>query len=111
MQRLARQELLHDLPFELDAVSPMLGHGFHPLEARQPWSILKATRVHPEGRTPLMTPFLPAMVSRVSRRSAYCHDTSLGPSPPVLGALGAGEFDHFRRGFSFFCSVAFRHAL
>jgi hypothetical protein len=34
MERLACNEVLGDLPFELDAVGAVLGHGFHPLKAR-----------------------------------------------------------------------------
>jgi hypothetical protein len=34
MERLACNEVLGDLPFELDAVDAVLGHGFHPLKAR-----------------------------------------------------------------------------
>ena len=36
---LIRNELLGDLSFELDAVGAVLGHGFHPLKARQSRSI------------------------------------------------------------------------
>jgi hypothetical protein len=43
MQRLACNEVLGDLPFELDAVGAVLGHGFHPLKARP-----NATRTRPE---------------------------------------------------------------
>jgi hypothetical protein len=52
MQRLACNEVLGDLPFELDAVGAVLGHGFHPLKARQPWSIPNLLSVHRQGRTP-----------------------------------------------------------
>ena len=34
VQCLARNKLLGDLPFELDAVGAVLGHGFHPLKAQ-----------------------------------------------------------------------------
>jgi hypothetical protein len=34
VQRLARDELLSNLPFECGAVGPMLRHGFHSPEAR-----------------------------------------------------------------------------
>jgi hypothetical protein len=34
MERLACNEVLGDLPFELDAVGAVLGHRFHPLKAR-----------------------------------------------------------------------------
>jgi hypothetical protein len=37
--RLARDELLSDLPFEFDAVGAVLGHGLHPLKARRSRSI------------------------------------------------------------------------
>ena len=52
MERLACNEVLGDLPFELDAVDAMLGHGFHPLKARQPRSIPNLQSVHRQGRTP-----------------------------------------------------------
>ena len=35
MECLARNEVLGDLSFELDAMGAVLGHGFHPLKARQ----------------------------------------------------------------------------
>jgi acetylglutamate synthase len=38
-KRLASNEVLGNLSFELDAVGAVLGHGFHPLKARQPRSI------------------------------------------------------------------------
>ena len=34
VQALAGEKLLRDLPLELDAVGPLSGHGFHPLEAQ-----------------------------------------------------------------------------
>jgi hypothetical protein len=52
MERLACNEVLGDLPFELDAMGAVLGHGFHPLKARQPRSIPKLQSVHRQGRTP-----------------------------------------------------------
>jgi hypothetical protein len=52
MKRLACHEVLDDLPFELDAVSAVVGHGFHPLKARQPRSIPNLKSVHRQGRTP-----------------------------------------------------------
>ena len=52
MKRLACNEVLGDLPFELDAVGAVLGHGFHPLKARQPRSIPNLQSVHRQGRTP-----------------------------------------------------------
>ena len=33
VERVAGNEFLGDLPFELDAMGAMLGHGFHPLKA------------------------------------------------------------------------------
>jgi len=35
VQRFARDKFLSDLTFELDAMRLVLGHGFHPLKARQ----------------------------------------------------------------------------
>jgi hypothetical protein len=35
----ARNEFLGDLSFEFDAMGTVPGHGFHPLKARQSWSI------------------------------------------------------------------------
>jgi hypothetical protein len=49
---LARYEVLGDLSFELDAMSAVLGHGFHPLKARQRRSIPNLQTVHRHGRTP-----------------------------------------------------------
>ena len=34
LKRLACHEVLDNLPFELDAVGAVVGHGFHPLKAR-----------------------------------------------------------------------------
>ena len=42
-------EVLGDLPFELDAVGAVLGHGFHPLKARQPGSTPNPQSVHRQG--------------------------------------------------------------
>ena len=53
MERLACNEVLGDLPFELDAVGAVLGHGFHPLKARQLRSIPNLQPVHRQGRTPV----------------------------------------------------------
>jgi hypothetical protein len=36
VERFARNKLLGNLPFEFDAMGAVLGHGFHPLKARQP---------------------------------------------------------------------------
>ena len=49
---LARNEVLGDLSFELDAMGAVLGHGFHPLKARQCRSIPNLQTVHCQGRTP-----------------------------------------------------------
>jgi hypothetical protein len=40
VQGLAGDEFLGDLPLEFDAVGSVPGHGFHPVKARPPWSIL-----------------------------------------------------------------------
>src|SRR5215211_8877803 len=53
MQRLACKELLCDLTLKLGAVDAVLGHGFHPLKARQPRSIPNLRSVHRQGRTPV----------------------------------------------------------
>ena len=50
---LARNEVLGDLSFELDAMGTVLGHGFHPLKARQRRSIPNLQTVHRHGRTPI----------------------------------------------------------
>ena len=47
-----RRNLL-DLTLEVSAVVAMLGHGFHPLKARQSRSISNLQSVHRQGRTPL----------------------------------------------------------
>ena len=52
MKRLACNEVLGDLSFELNAMGAVLGHGFHPLKARQPRSIPNLQSVHRQGRTP-----------------------------------------------------------
>jgi hypothetical protein len=39
VERLARHKFLGDLPFKLNAMGTVPGHGFHPLKARQPRSI------------------------------------------------------------------------
>ena len=52
MQGLTCYEFLGDLTLELGAVSPVLGHGFHPWKAQQPRSIPNPQPVHREGRTP-----------------------------------------------------------
>ena len=49
MERFARNELLGDLPFEFDAIKAVLGHGFHPLKARQLRSIPKPAICPPPG--------------------------------------------------------------
>src|ERR1700722_13079386 len=48
----ARNEVQGDLSFELDAMGAVLGHGFHPLKARQRRSILNLQTVHRQGRIP-----------------------------------------------------------
>ena len=46
---LARNKLQGDLSFELDAMDAVLGHGFHPLKARQRRSIPNLQTVHRQG--------------------------------------------------------------
>jgi hypothetical protein len=48
----AGNELLGNLPFEFDAMGTVLGHGFHPLKARQFPSIPNLQSVHRQGRIP-----------------------------------------------------------
>jgi hypothetical protein len=48
---LARNEVLGDLSFELDAMGAVLGHGFHPLKARQRRSIPNLQTVHRQGHS------------------------------------------------------------
>ena len=50
---LARNEVQGDMSFELDAMDAVLGHGFHPLKARQRRSIPNLQTVHRHGRIPL----------------------------------------------------------
>jgi hypothetical protein len=52
VQGFPRNELLRDLPLELDAVRAMLGHGFHPSKAQLTLSKQKPQPVRPKGRTP-----------------------------------------------------------
>ena len=49
---LARNEVLGDLSFKLDAMGAVLGHGFHPLKARQRRSIPNLQTVYRQGRIP-----------------------------------------------------------
>jgi hypothetical protein len=51
MECFACDKFLGDLPFELDAVRAVLGHGFHPLKARQAGSNPNLQSVHRQGRT------------------------------------------------------------
>ena len=53
VERLAGNEFLGDLPFEFDAMGPVLGHGFHPLKAQHSRSIPNLQDVHRQGRTPI----------------------------------------------------------
>src|SRR6516165_8967080 len=46
VKRFARDEFLGDLSFEFDAMGTVPGHGFHPLKARQSWSIPNPQDVH-----------------------------------------------------------------
>ena len=55
---LARNEVLGDLSFELDAMGAVRGHGFHPLKARQRRSIPNLQTVHRHGRIPYRRPNL-----------------------------------------------------
>jgi hypothetical protein len=64
VERLARDELLSDLPFELYAVGVVLGHGLHPLKARRSRSIPNLQAVHRQGRTPDRRP-------KIARRITY----------------------------------------
>jgi hypothetical protein len=50
---LARNEAQGDLSFELHAMGAVLGHGFHPLKARQRRSIPNLQTVHRQGRIPV----------------------------------------------------------
>src|SRR6516162_6769399 len=52
VQGLSGNELLCDLPFELDAVGTLSGHGFHPLKAQRTLSTHEPQLVRPQGRTP-----------------------------------------------------------
>ena len=52
VERLACPKFLGDLPFELDAMGTVLGHGFHPLGARPSRRRSKSTDV----RLPISSP-------------------------------------------------------
>ena len=49
VQGLSGNELLCDLPFELDAVGTLSGHGFHPLKAQLTLSTHEPQLVRPQG--------------------------------------------------------------
>src|SRR6266566_10049365 len=53
IQALPGNELLRDLPLELNAVGTLSGHGFHPLKAQLTLKSLTQT-VRPQGRTPIL---------------------------------------------------------
>src|SRR5882757_8940456 len=53
VQGLSGNELLCDLPFELDAVGTLSGHCFHPLKAQLTLSTHEPQLVRPQGRTPI----------------------------------------------------------
>jgi hypothetical protein len=76
MECLARNEVLGDLSFELDAMGAVLGHGFHPLKARQFRSIPNPQIVHRQGRAP--TPHfrmtgVPSAPHTAEHGDAYIH--------------------------------------
>ena len=71
MERFARNELLGDLPFEFDSMGAVLGHGFHPLKARQARSIPNLRSVHRQGRTPYVE-----MAKRLHQGSRYYADAA-----------------------------------
>jgi hypothetical protein len=77
MKRFACNEVLGDLPFELDAVGAVLGHGFHPLKARQPRSIPNLKSVHRQGRIP----------RRTAPREAEAMPSRNGPNSCHAGAF------------------------
>ena len=52
VQGVAGEELLRDLPLELDAMGSVSCHGFHPSKARRTRSTHSASTVRPEGPTP-----------------------------------------------------------
>ena len=62
---LNRNERPCNLPFGLDAMGLVLGHGFHPLKARQRRSIPNLQTVHRQGRTPHRRPILTRLNERV----------------------------------------------
>ena len=72
---LARNEVQGDLSFELDAMDAVLGHGFHPLKARQRRSIPNLQTVHRHGRIPdvgLRCP-IAVTISFIERINATCN--------------------------------------
>src|ERR1043166_1143275 len=59
VQGLPSNELLCDLPLELNAVRTMLGHGFHPSKAQLTLSKQKPQPVRPKGRNPRCRQIVP----------------------------------------------------
>ena len=66
----ARNEVQRDLSLELDAMDAVLGHGFHPLKARQRRSIPNLQTVHRHGRIPFTRQFLTMQAGRDDPRIA-----------------------------------------
>ena len=69
---LARNEVQGDLSFELDAMDAVLGHGFHPLKARQRQSIPNLQTVHRHGRIPVApSEWRPPLAGAIFLRGLY----------------------------------------
>jgi hypothetical protein len=86
----ASNEVQGDLSFELDAMGAVLGHGFHPLKARQSRSIPNLQTVHRQGRIPrrqrlktVVDPSLPCGLAKFCGAKLK-PGTSLGSGGPAF---------------------------
>jgi hypothetical protein len=64
VQALPGNELLRDLPLELNAVGTLSGHGFHPLKAQLTLSNHYPQPVRPQGRTPVLAEIVRVATNR-----------------------------------------------
>jgi hypothetical protein len=92
VERLARPKFLGDLPFELDAMGTVLGHGFHPLGARPSRRRSKSTDRALRTESAVMKPDAGAGRNRVAcvRAKAVCTAEmcgSLTSKPPLKNQL------------------------
>jgi hypothetical protein len=86
---LARNEVQGNLSFELDAMDAVLGHGFHPLKARQRRSIPNLQTVHRHGRIPVEVETLSPM-----RRPSVNKPLSIAYGTGELPAMTATSRDY-----------------